>query len=183
MEKKEKKEKKSRYRFSYLNDFKLNDNGEYEYQGPIFHCDLKDEERLALLKKAAIVHAGLLAVIPGSGFLPFEAMVGSFYVIVPYVFECFFSFFLIICLYTVWKKKELREYEYQRNAQRIGSSYLLICFNALIGLIGSSIYCLIRRPESILISLLYISARLITAGISYHLNRMLSRLTYSKADS
>ncbi len=178
MEGKKKKERK--YRYAYLNDFKLNENNEYEYRGDIYVPDMGREEKDAFLKRLLFLHLLLAAIIVAGGFLPYKAMNGTFYVIVPYVFECLFVFLLFPCLYTVWKKDGLRAYEHEKSAAKIRPYYYVIAINAAIGIIGCIIHGILHGFEPAAVSGAYLIFRVLSLLLSYFLQKSCLLLRYSK---
>lgn len=132
----ENKERKHKGRYSYLNDFKLNDNNEYEYKGNIYQLSINEQDKKDLLKNTIIFHGLLIISVIISGFLPYKAMRGIFYVIVPYIFEAIFVFWLVYILFTIFRKDILREYEYNKSFKRIRPFYYVIAINSAIGIGG-----------------------------------------------
>ena len=70
----EKKEKKRKGRYSYLNDFRLNEQNEYEYQGNVYAVDLPGEQKKKLLRSVLILLAECAGLILMAGVVPFEGL-------------------------------------------------------------------------------------------------------------
>ena len=163
-DKKDTKKRKGRY--AYLNDFKLNDNNEYEYKGNIYELDINSEDKSTLTKKSIILLSALVIVAIASGCLPFKGMLGAFYVIVPYTFEVIFSLLLIPCIYTVIRKNILREYEYKKSIERIKPYAGVVMIDSVLGLFTSVIYVSINGIEPVIVSILYILSKAVSFFIA-----------------
>ena len=159
---KENKEKKHKGRFAYLNDFKLNENNEYEYHGNVFKIELSNEEKKKLIIKCIGLHLLLMITILVGGFLPYEAMNGSFYVVVPYAFEFIFSLLILPKMFTVFTKSVLREYEYKKSVDKIRPYYYVIAINAALGFGSCLLYGFLEGFEPILITAIYALSKLLS---------------------
>ena len=155
MSEKKKEEKKRKGRYSYLNDFKLNEQNEYEYQGAVYALQLDEKEKSELFRKTLLMLSAVALLIILCGIIPFEGMMNSFYIIIPYVFEIGFGAFLINAVYTIYKNEELREYVYKKSAGRIGVYGPGLLGNSIIRLVGSLVFLLLKGSTRPLYGILY----------------------------
>lgn len=157
----EKKElRKHKGRYSYLNDFKLNDNNEYEYMGNVYQLDLSGSEKKTALSRLRNFCIALFAVVILGGFLPFEAMRGAFYVILPFFFEVVFTIWLATCVYTVLRNETLREYQHKKSFERIKPFSGTVMVNAAIGLFASVLYLTINGTGNLFTVILYLLCKI-----------------------
>ena len=140
----EKKEKKRKGRYSYLNDFKLNEQNEYEYRGNVYAVDLPGEQKKKLLRSVLFLLAECAGLILLAGIVPFEGLMNTFYVIIPYITEIGFAGFLISAVGTVYRNDELREYVYQKSAGRLGVYGPGLLGTSIVRLAASLLYLLIN---------------------------------------
>ncbi len=132
-------------RRSYLDDFKKNGNGQYEYTGRIY--GLTDYKNMGL--KLAVLCFLCLSSVIGSGFVNAAGLSNTFYVIIPYISE-------VICLFSLcwnlarllWARGVFREYVYKPVKRGIPTSALALSIFSGIGLICSIIFILINGFEN-----------------------------------
>lgn len=152
----EKKERTHKGRYSYLNDFKLNDNNEYEYMGNVYQLDLSETEKKTAFARLRNFYIALFVVVILGGFLPFEAMLGAFYVILPFFFEVAFTIWLAFSIYTVLRNETLREYQYKKSFERIRPFSGTVMVNAAIGLFTSVLFLTINGTANLFTAILYL---------------------------
>ena len=118
---------------AYLDDFILNEQGQYEYKGIIYKIQNTDFE----LKSLIIMLVLSFVCIIAGGIIPFSGSMHAFYIIMPYIVEIVlfgllsYAFFEFCTHY-----KELREYIYKKSYEKF-KPYTSI----LIGNMGLSVIC------------------------------------------
>lgn len=140
MEEKKKKNKKA-----YLNDFKKNEKGDYEYHGIQFEWEGSKEEfskEMIILWAAGLVMAVSLIT---AGCLPVPGMMDCVYVILPYTVSviCGCSVLWGLCRLTKWGRS-LRSYVYDATVGQLPMRAIGTILGAAVSLIGECIY-LIRN--------------------------------------
>ena len=177
---KEKKERKHKGRYSYLNDFKLNESNEYEYKGNVFESNLSKEEKSDLVKQSAIFHLLLTFSVLIGGFIPYKGLNGDFYVVVPYVFEVIFLLLEYPILYKLYKKDVLREYEYKKSVDRVRPFYYVIVINAAIGIGACIADGLSNGFDPIALSLIYGISKVGSVIFATILANLFKKLSYKQ---
>ena len=177
---KEKKERKHKGRYSYLNDFKLNESNEYEYKGNVFESNLSKEEKSELVKKSAIFHLLLTISVLIGGFIPYKGLNGDFYVVVPYAFEVIFLLLEYPILYKLYKKDVLREYEYKKSVDRVRPFYYVIVINAAIGIGACIADGLSNGFDPIALSLIYGVSKVGSVIFATILANLFKKLSYKQ---
>ena len=159
-----KKPKKRKGRYSFLNDFKLNEANEYEYTGAVYELEGNIEEQKKTLKNTLMLLTGIALALLLAGIVPFEGMMEAFYVIIPYVFEVGFAALLISAAYGIYSHDQLREYVYKKSAGRVGIYGPGLMGNSIIRLVSSTVFLLIKgvgRPLSTMIYYLVLALQIV----------------------
>ena len=78
------KDKKAKGKYAHLNDYKLNEDGEYEYAG-LYHEWVSDEVRAPYTDKAKLLLGVDIACLVIAGCVPAPGTFGAFYVLVPFI--------------------------------------------------------------------------------------------------
>ena len=158
----------------------LNDNNEYEYTGKTFANTNSLEERKKIKITTLLCQLIILALVIYSGFPPFEALSGTYYVILPYLFEVIFLLMQFPSLYTIFTKTKLREYEYTKSVSRLRPFYFVVGLNAAIGMAGTLVYCFMHGFQPLSLSLPYLLCKFMTAALCLYLFWFLQRLKYEE---
>ena len=90
------KKRRKRGENSYLNDFHLNLAGEYIYDGELYACQADPDTQKMQKRKLWVYTALMLLTVLASGSIPAPGMLGSSYVILPFLGE------LIAIFSVVW---------------------------------------------------------------------------------
>lgn len=176
------KEKEKKGRHAYLNDFKLNENNEYEYRGAIYEPQFSDEEKKRIHIKGGILHLLLSACIILAGWIPYQGLAGSFYVVIPYAFEVIFIAWQYPHFFRCFFKDSLREYEYRKSAARIRPFYFVIVFNAALSMIAALLYGTFNGFEPVSISLAYSLLQLTCFALAFYLTFVFNGLVYQQKE-
>lgn len=178
MSEKEKKKKKNSRR-AYLDDFKLQDNGEYAYKGNIY---IYKGDWQKCRKQLWTLCAVLSALVIAAGIIPSGGMMNTFYVILPYVGE--FTA-LVLFLYAVLKltarDERIREYIYDRTFDRFNAYFLFLFSFSFMTIIGEIIHMIFAGPpERVLFTVLYIAVQVLVFGVTSALNRHVQAMHFEK---
>ena len=139
--------RKRKYKWDFLNDFKPDKDGKYEYTGSIYVYS-KDEfqRKRDYARQWALLGIAICSSV-GSGFIDAGGIVNTYYVIIPFLGE-------IICLFTLAHyhfklliSSEVREYNYSRSQPRIPIAISIFAFFSVVGFAASLIFCIITGFE------------------------------------
>ncbi len=140
--------KKKQHRRSYLNDFKLNAAGRYEYFGNYYKWDNHSRSRRSALTLSwsAILACCVLTVVSGCNTA--AGMTNTFYVILPFVAEVASLFSVVwgACRLT-FGGEPLREYVYRETVPKLPMRSLLVAISACVGSVGSVVYIALNGFE------------------------------------
>lgn len=126
---------KKKNKRAYLDDFILNEQGQYEYKGIIYKIENTDFN----LKNTTIMFIVSFICIIIGGIIPFSGSMHAFYIIMPYIVEIALFGLLSYALFEfATHHKELREYIYLKSYDKF-KPYTSI----LIGNMGLSVLCTI----------------------------------------
>ena len=135
--------KKRSIRPEYLNDFKKNEGGEYEYVGKMYSCGYSN----ASAKKEVMLHlllcilAAVLIVLAGC--LKNTGMDGRLHILLAYAVSLVVTAIsLPRAVMVVMKKGVVREYEYQRKYKRVPiyeAIAAVLCFISILGMFADHI--------------------------------------------
>lgn len=151
----EKKEKKRRGRYAYLNDYVKNDNDEYEYQGNVYAAEMDSEEKKTAYRRYLIILAVILLLLAISGSLPFEGLMKGFYVIIPFITEVGFTMLTIGAAYRIYSHDEFKEHVYKKSVLRIRSVGPGMMGSTIIRCVASLVYLLLNGIKTLWAVLVY----------------------------
>lgn len=156
----------------YLNDFVLNDKGEYEYKGN--HFVLNSNEPLKLKKELLIwlCLSGITTLI--SGVIPFEGMTGFALLVLSYLAEIIIFAFLVYANMTVLKHFEkMREYQYKKSFPR-----LIPLTGSLLGIsvVSAILVCIYTFMNTQTVTIMYAIIVFLCKGLNVFACRNLSKL-------
>ena len=107
-------------RRAYLEDFKKTQNGDYQYEGSRYACELSEKE---WKKQSTVMAAAGIAVILltiAAGCVPSVGLQGSIFVLLPYAVQLAAACSLAWACARLWGKEyPLREYVYQQTVCKI----------------------------------------------------------------
>jgi hypothetical protein len=139
---------KSPKKKTYLNDFKMNEAGKYEYQGKHYVFSGGESEQKAAYRKLWIMFAALAVMIIGSGFITAGGMSNTFYVIIPYIGELCALFALGWNHFKLLTKgEEIRSYVFLQANPKIPVAAVICAFFGAVSLIMSVVYTIIAGFE------------------------------------
>lgn len=144
----QKKQKNARK--SHLNDFHRDESGSYAYQGAHYR-------RETSLTPVLIFSLSALTATVLAGFLPFEPILNTFYVILPFLGEIICAGFLVWFVGRAASHREvLREYVYRKTILRIVPFCTALCVFGLITLCTAAVFLLLHGVRDVLLTLLFV---------------------------
>ena len=111
---------KSHRRRAYLDDFRKTQNGDYQYEGSRYACELSEKEWKK--KSTAMAAAGIAVIVLtiAAGCVPSVGLQGSIFVLLPYAVQLAAACSLAwACARLLGKEYPLREYVYQQTVCKI----------------------------------------------------------------
>lgn len=111
---------KSHRRRAYLDDFRKTQNGDYQYEGSRYACELSEKEWKK--QSTAMAAAGIAVILMtiAAGCVPSVGLQGSIFVLLPYAVQLAAACSLAwACARLLGKEYPLREYVYQQTVCKI----------------------------------------------------------------
>lgn len=135
-------------RRAYLDDYKVNEEGQYEYQGVQYKWTIDDKERKALQRQLRIMAVIAVAASFLAGCIPAPGVGHSAYLILPYAAGVVGA--ILLC-FAVWRmcgeKDPIRGHIFDASVKKIPFRAVLTVIFAAISVTGEIIYLLINGPE------------------------------------
>jgi len=175
-------DKKKKNRRAYLNDFKKNEAGEYEYQGVLYAFADSEEARKRAYTKLWLLLALTAAAVIGSGCVSGAGILNTFYVIIPYIGE-------ISCLFALThyhfklltKGDEVREYVYTKTHPRMAPAAMLLAFFAIVGFAMSLLYSILSGfADGAVNTVVYLVLKAVSAALALIYRNAFSKLEWIK---
>lgn len=143
-----KKEYRSKKR-AYLNDFKKNSEGRYEYQGKIFECKGGKVQLTRVKYRMWMAYAFVIICAIAGGCIPAPGLVDTFYVILPYALGLMAAISLgwALCRLSC-AGDQLKAYIYDVTVKKIPHRAVLTIILNTASVIGMLIYLLVHREDS-----------------------------------
>lgn len=135
--------KKYKGRKAYLNDFKLNEKGEYAYEGILYEWTGEKEGYRRTLR--ALLGLGIiqLMVLVAAGCIEAPGAMDYFYVILPYMVSLVSG---ISVIWGIWQlmagKMPLRAYIYKATVEKIPVRSLIVIISGAAAIVGELYYLL-----------------------------------------
>ncbi|MBQ9228932.1 MAG: hypothetical protein IJ168_08905 [Eubacterium sp.] len=128
-------------RWEYLNDFRKDESGKYEYTGSLYGFAGSEEARKRAYTKLWVLLAAAAAASVSSGCVSGAGLTNTFYVILPYIGEicALFALTWYHCK-LLTKGDEVRGYIYQKTQPRMAPAAMILAFFAIAGLLTSVIF-------------------------------------------
>lgn len=152
-------------RWSYLNDFKKDEAGQYTYQGSCY-CFAGDEnERRRAYGKLWALLVVIAAASVGSGCVSGAGILNTFYVILPYLGEICALFALTWYQFKLLTKgAEVRAYIYEKTQPRMAPAAVIIAFFAIVGFITSLVFSVMSGfRDGVAAAVIYLALKAVTA--------------------
>ena len=168
---------KKKYR--YLDNYKLNEKGEYVYTGSFYKPDLEEDAKNKLVRKILILDTVLFLTVIIGGSFPYKGMLGYFYIIFPYIIELLFVGLQFWPLYNIYKKYELKDYEYSRYVTRLKPYCMIAMISAVSGLLGCILNGITEGFEPLSGSLTFALTKIISIFLNNAVIRLIGQNRYS----
>lgn len=128
-------------RWSFLNDFKKDEAGDYIYQGKTC-CFAGDEAtRRRAYGRLWVLLVVMVAAAIGSGCVSGAGILNTFYVILPYLGEICALFALTWYQFKLLTKgAEVRAYIYEKTQPRMAPAAVIVAFFAIVGFAASLVF-------------------------------------------
>lgn len=160
----------------YLNDFVLNDNGEYEYKGIIYKINGELNIKYFVIRLLLVVSCVIIC-----GIIPFSGSMHAFYIIMPYIVEVGVLALLVYAFLTfIIRRKELRDYIYKKTVERFKPYSSFLMGNFGLSLICVGVYSLINGFEVWAIG--YCLLQIIGFVLIRQFLMKISEISYEKVD-
>lgn len=172
--------KPSKNRRSYLNDFKLQDDGKYKYEGAIYKMD---ESKITYKKARNLVVFGSLITFVLeliAGLVKADGAMDTIYVTIPYVLSMIFVILLAYkCISLYFSRYPLYEYEYKGSVEKF-TIYSTISLILLIAtLIGELVYIIFNGINKYVAgTIIFIICILLAGMMDYMLLRFVKQLNF-----
>lgn len=161
----------------YLDDFVVNEKGEYEYQGTLWHWR-SPEERTAYLREAWAALAGAAACAVAAGFIPVSAMGNAVYVLLPYLAVMGILLYMAFRLAKLTSEKDgLRDHVYQKVMVPLPGWLMVGCVAAFASAVGELLYLILASRMNPL-ALLYIVLLAGAGALLAYLRRRTNNLRF-----
>ena len=173
-------EKKKKHRREYLNDFKLQDSGEYKFEGEIYCVQTDDWNGL---RKNIWFRTGLVCLLVlVSGFLPSAGMINTFYVILPYMAEVIIAALVVWGIYRMTKGTEkIRSYIYEKTYPRFHGQLFVMTILAVMVCIGEVIHLLLEGTgDKLGFTIASIIVQILVFLAAGNLMRYLDRISFTR---
>lgn len=176
------KKRRKRGENSYLNDFHLNLAGEYIYDGELYACQADPDTQKMQKRKLWVYTALMLLTALASGSIPAPGMLGSSYVILPFLGEliAIFSVVWAVCkLGRDWNA--VREYVYERTLPALPGRALCVAAFAAAGILCELLYVILSgHGGQLFYAFLFVILKVISLICALTIRRKLKCLNWAK---
>ena len=141
-------EKKAKGKYAHLNDYKLTDDGTYEYAG-IYHEWVSGEVAGLYAGKARLFLGVAIACLAVAGCVPAPGTFGAFYVVIPYICSVIGVALSTMAVHRIIHEGErLRDHIYEKSVPMLPAKLAIGAAGALSGSMGELVHILVMRPEN-----------------------------------
>ena len=164
---------KSHRRRAYLDDFRKTQNGDYQYEGSRYACELSEKEWKK--QSTAMAAAGIAA-----GCVPSVGLQGSIFVLLPYAVQLAAACSLAwACARLLGKEYPLREYVYQQTVCKISLRSGVCIAAAGVSVIGELVE-LTRHSNKILFSIPFLLIEVVMGTAALILLKNVKKYTWKR---
>lgn len=173
-------EKKRKGRREHLNDFRVDLNGEYIYEGARLFP--QGTELSDFCKKAKTATAALTVLVLIPGFIIGNPTASGWYLIVPWIVEIIAAALLISAASNLKPEKEgLREYRYTKGVKDFPARLMVLTVGAGLDAIGA-IVCAVTGGDSPVLPIVLILISLLTALCALYVRKRIQSVRWKKAE-
>lgn len=138
-------DKKKKGRRAYLNNFERNADGSYEYKGDRYRLSGEEPDEKRVFIRLLTLAGVLLVLILAEGCLPVPGLMGTVYVVIPYVIQLAGAAdTCMACARLVRAEYPLREYIYESAVRKLPFRSGIVGSFAAVTFLGETIF-LIRN--------------------------------------
>ena len=167
-------------RRAYLDDFRKTQNGDYQYEGSRYACELSEKEWKK--KSTAMATAGIAAILLtiAAGCVPSVGLQGSIFVLLPYAVQLAAACSLAwACARLLGKEYPLREYVYQQTVCKIPLRSRVCIAVTGVSVLGELIE-LTHHSDKILSSIPFLLIEVIVGAATLALLKNVKRYTWKR---
>ena len=167
-------------RRAYLDDFRKTQNGDYQYEGSRYACELSEKEWKK--KSTAMAAAGIAVILLtiAAGCVPSVGLQGSIFVLLPYAVQLAAACSLAwACARLLGKEYPLREYVYQQTVCKIPLRSGVCIAAAGVSVIGELIE-LTRHSNEILFSIPFLLIEVVMGAATLELLKNVKKYTWKR---
>lgn len=171
---------KSHRRRAYLDDFRKTQNGDYQYEGSRYACELSEKEWKK--KSTAMAAAGIAVILLtiAAGCVPSVGLQGSIFVLLPYAVQLAAACSLAwACARLLGKEYPLREYVYQQTVCKISLRSGVCIAAAGVSVIGELVE-LTRHSDEILFSIPFLLIEVVMGVAALVLLKNVKKYTWKR---
>ena len=140
--------KKAKGKYAHLNDYKLTDDGTYEYAG-IYHEWVSDEVAGLYASKAKLFIGVAIACLVIAGCVPAPGTFGAFYVVVPYICAVIgVALSTTALVRIIGEGLRLRDHIYEKSVPMLPAKLAIGAAGSLASGMGELVHILVMRPEN-----------------------------------
>lgn len=171
-------EKKYKGRKAYLNDFRKNEKGDYEYQGILYAWEGEKKELQRSLLILWILCIFMLAALAAAGCVEAPGPANCFYVVLPYAVSFVFGISSAWGLCRLTRGgNPLRAYIYQASVEAIPVRTLCTMIGAAAAILGELVFLLLngtakKLPEILLFIVLEVLSFVLAGLFRKHILQM-----------
>ncbi len=175
-----KSEKKRKGRREHLNDFRVDLNGEYIYEGARYHSQGIGLNAYCKLLKIATAALAVLVLLPG--FVIGNPTANGWYLIIPWIAEIIAAALLISSATKLVPEKEgLREYRYNKGVKSYGVRLTVLAIAAALETLGATV-CALTVEGSPLLAIVLALISAATALSVLYLRKQVQSIRWKKAE-
>ena len=167
-------------RRAYLDDFRKTQNGDYQYEGSRYACELSEKEWKKQSTAMAAAGIAVILLTIAAGCVPSVGLQGSIFVLLPYAVQLAAACSLAwACARLLGKEYPLREYVYQQTVCKISLRSGVCIAAAGVSVIGELVE-LTRHSNKILFSIPFLLTEVVMGVAALVLLKNVKKYTWKR---
>ena len=167
-------------RRAYLDDFRKTQNGDYQYEGSRYACELSEKEWKKQSPAMAAAGIAVILLTIAAGCVPSVGLQGSIFVLLPYAVQLAAACSLAwACARLLGKEYPLREYVYQQTVCKISLRSGVCIAAAGVSVIGELVE-LTRHSNKILFSIPFLLIEVVMGTAALILLKNVKKYTWKR---
>ena len=167
-------------RRAYLDDFRKTQNGDYQYEGSRYACELSEKEWKKQSTAMAAAGIAVILLTIAAGCVPSVGLQGSIFVLLPYAVQLAAACSLAwACARLLGKEYPLREYVYQQTVCKISLRSGVCIAAAGVSVIGELVE-LTRHSNKILFSIPFLLIEVVMGAAALALLKNVKKYTWKR---